>query len=153
LLLQSGEQISARRANGRAARSSPAMLQNHPGDSRGIIGKTYFGRGWYVNNRSSSVMASRRPFPNAGLRSLAGTRAARPSLIIWFLTTGHWRWHWGTGEALNNGTHEMDVCRWALGVGLATRVFSNGGRYQFQDDWETLTRRPFAWDSGGKTMS
>ena len=28
----------------------------------------------------------------------------------------HWFWHWGTGEALNNGTHEVDVCRWALGV-------------------------------------
>ena len=26
----------------------------------------------------------------------------------------HWRWHWGTGEALNNGAHEIDVARWAL---------------------------------------
>ena len=31
-----------------------------------------------------------------------------------------YNWHlfrmWGTGETLNNGTHEVDVCRWALGV-------------------------------------
>jgi predicted dehydrogenase len=49
----------------------------------------------------------------------------------------HWRWHWGTGEALNNGTHEVDVARWGLGVEFPVRVSSSGGRYVFQDDWET----------------
>jgi predicted dehydrogenase len=51
-----------------------------------------------------------------------------------------YNWHWlrryGTGEALNNGTHETDVCRWALGVGYPDRVAAQGGRYQFKDDWE-----------------
>ena len=28
----------------------------------------------------------------------------------------HWFWNWGTGEACNNGTHEIDCCRWFLGV-------------------------------------
>lgn len=27
----------------------------------------------------------------------------------------HWFWNWGTGEALNNGTHDIDVARWGLG--------------------------------------
>jgi predicted dehydrogenase len=36
----------------------------------------------------------------------------------------HWFWHWGTGEALNNGTHEIDVMRWGLGVDYPTRVTS-----------------------------
>lgn len=49
----------------------------------------------------------------------------------------HWLWHWGTGEALNNGTHEVDVARWGLGVEFPTRVSSLGGRYAFKDDWET----------------
>jgi predicted dehydrogenase len=51
-----------------------------------------------------------------------------------------YNWHWlriyGTGEALNNGTHEVDVCRWALGVDYPERVTSSGGRYQFKDDWQ-----------------
>lgn len=51
-----------------------------------------------------------------------------------------YNWHWlrrfGTGEALNNGTHETDVCRWALGVGYPETVNAQAGRYQFKDDWE-----------------
>ncbi len=49
----------------------------------------------------------------------------------------HWFWHWGTGEALNNGTHELDVMRWGLGVDYPTKVVSSGGRFAYNDDWET----------------
>lgn len=28
----------------------------------------------------------------------------------------HWLRIWGIGEALNNGTHEIGVCSWALGL-------------------------------------
>jgi predicted dehydrogenase len=48
----------------------------------------------------------------------------------------HWFRIWGTGETLNNGTHEVDVCRWALGVDYPNRITSSGGRYQFKDDWQ-----------------
>ncbi len=48
----------------------------------------------------------------------------------------HWFKIWGTGETLNNGTHEVDVCRWALDVDYPKRISSIGGRYQFKDDWQ-----------------
>ncbi|HKR27677.1 MAG TPA: hypothetical protein VJS11_09480, partial [Acidobacteriaceae bacterium] len=48
----------------------------------------------------------------------------------------HWFRVWGTGETLNNGTHEVDVCRWALGVDYPERISANGGRYAFHDDWQ-----------------
>ena len=31
----------------------------------------------------------------------------------------HFFWHWGNGEVGNNGVHTVDLCRWALGVGLS----------------------------------
>ncbi len=81
-----------------------------------------------------------------------GKEAAVPSQLDWDLWQGPaprrpykdnvhpYNWHWfkiyGTGETLNNGTHEVDVCRWALGVDYPKRVTSSGGRYQFKDDWQ-----------------
>jgi predicted dehydrogenase len=48
----------------------------------------------------------------------------------------HWFRTWGTGEALNNGTHQVDVCVWALGANLPEQVTATGGRYQWKDDWQ-----------------
>ena len=52
----------------------------------------------------------------------------------------HWFWNWGTGEALNNGTHLLDVARWAMKVDYPSRVTSIAGRWHYtgQDDWEAF---------------
>ena len=65
----------------------------------------------------------------------------------------HWRWHYGTGDALNNSTHEIDVARWVLGVTWPARVSSNGGRCFFKDDWETPDTETISWGfPEGKTL-
>ena len=48
----------------------------------------------------------------------------------------HWFWHWGTGETLNNATHEIDLCLWALEEKFPNRISTVGGRYHFKDDWQ-----------------
>ncbi|MBI5382707.1 MAG: Gfo/Idh/MocA family oxidoreductase [Opitutae bacterium] len=50
----------------------------------------------------------------------------------------HWFWRWGTGEALNNGVHLLDVARWAMDLSYPTKVSSFGGRWHDVgvDDWE-----------------
>lgn len=54
----------------------------------------------------------------------------------------HYDWHWvwatGNGDIGNQGIHEMDLCRWALGQNsLAPRVMSIGGRFGYDDDGQT----------------
>ncbi|MBN2328962.1 MAG: Gfo/Idh/MocA family oxidoreductase [Candidatus Omnitrophica bacterium] len=54
----------------------------------------------------------------------------------------HYDWHWvwptGCGEIGNNGPHQLDICRWALGqMELPQRVFSLGGRFGYIDDGQT----------------
>jgi len=121
----------------------------------GLIGKAYFGRAWYTNNRESIGHGKPAPVPewlDYELWQGPAPRLAYVDNLVHY--KWHWRWHWGTGEALNNGTHEVDVCRWALGVSWPTRVSSNGGRYAFQDDQETPDTQTIAWDfPEGKTMS
>jgi predicted dehydrogenase len=54
----------------------------------------------------------------------------------------HYDWHWvwptGNGDLGNQGVHQVDMCRWALGVNeLSPRVFSIGGRLGYVDDGTT----------------
>ncbi|MEQ8764572.1 MAG: Gfo/Idh/MocA family oxidoreductase [Planctomycetota bacterium] len=54
----------------------------------------------------------------------------------------HYDWHWdfatGNGDLGNQGIHQMDICRWALGVQeLSPRVMSVGGRFAYADDANT----------------
>ncbi len=104
----------------------------------GAIGRVYFARGWYVNNRKSIGNGTIIPVPanlNFDLWQGPAPRRDYKSNLVHY--NWHWFWHWGTGEALNNGTHELDVMRWGLGVDFPTQVVSAGGRFHFNDDWET----------------
>jgi predicted dehydrogenase len=54
----------------------------------------------------------------------------------------HYDWHWiwatGNGDLGNQGIHQMDISRWALGVDhLSPRVWSVGGRFGYEDDGQT----------------
>lgn len=54
----------------------------------------------------------------------------------------HYDWHWvwptGNGDLGNQGIHQMDIARWALGkTTLSPMVFSIGGRLGYIDDGET----------------
>ena len=102
-----------------------------------LIGRVYFARGWYVNTRGSIGVGKPAPVP-AGLdyelwQGPAPRREYKDNVIHY---NWHWFWNWGTSEACNNGTHEVDVMRWAMGATFPTRVESGGGRYHFKDDWE-----------------
>jgi predicted dehydrogenase len=140
---------------GNQRRSFPNMQEIIRQIHGGIIGKVYFGRAWYATQRDSIGHGEIAPVP-AWLdyelwQGPAPRKPYRSNLVHY---NWHWFWHWGTGEALNNGTHEVDVCRWALGVDWPSRVTSNGGRYQFQDDWEAPDTQVIAWDyAEGKTIS
>ncbi len=104
----------------------------------GIIGRAYFARGWYVNNRKSIGIGKQVPVPaNLNYDLWQGYAPRRPYVDNLIHYNWHWHWNWGTGEALNNGTHEIDVMRWGLGVDFPNRITSSGGRFAFKDDWET----------------
>jgi predicted dehydrogenase len=54
----------------------------------------------------------------------------------------HYDWHWvwpsGNGDLGNQGIHQVDLARWALGQKeLSPRVFSVGGRFGYIDDGTT----------------
>jgi predicted dehydrogenase len=50
----------------------------------------------------------------------------------------HWQWPMGNGDLGNQGVHQVDMVRWALGYDeVAPRVFSLGARLGYDDDGTT----------------
>jgi predicted dehydrogenase len=49
----------------------------------------------------------------------------------------HWFWDTGNGDMGNLGVHQIDDCRFALGLGFPERIMSLGGRFVFNDGAET----------------
>ena len=65
----------------------------------------------------------------------------------------HWTWDYGNGDIGNQGIHEMDKVRWALGKDhLAPRVFSVGGRFGYEDDGETPNTQFAVHDYGDSLL-
>jgi predicted dehydrogenase len=103
----------------------------------GLIGRPYYAKAWYSNIRKSIGVGKDVPVPPQLDWDLwQGPAPRRPYKDNVQPYNWHWFKIWGTGETLNNGTHEVDVCRWALGVDYPQRVSSSGGRYHFKDDWQ-----------------
>ena len=123
---------------GNQRRSMPNLINAAKELKEGIIGNTYFAKSWYANNRKTIGIGKKVPVPSTLDFNLwqgpAPRRDYKDNLIHY---NWHWFWHWGTAETCNNATHEVDMCRWFLGVDFPTKVTSAGGRYAFKDDWET----------------
>lgn len=134
---------------GNQQRSARTSIQAMAEIREGIIGDVYKGEAYYSNNRGSIG---------------TGKKVAVPDSLDWELWQGpapredyrdnihpyNWHWFrtWGTGEVHNNGTHEIDICRWALGVDLPKRVTSFGGKYTYADDWEFPDNQQITYDYG-----
>jgi predicted dehydrogenase len=122
---------------GSQQRSSPHTIEIIGKIHSGLIGRAYWAETWYANRRNPMGI---------------GKEIAAPATLDWDLWQGpaprtaykdnvhpynwHWIKRWGTGETLNNGTHEVDVARWALDVAWPEHLVAKGGRYAAKDDWQ-----------------
>ena len=122
---------------GNQQRSSPHTREIIQKIHEGLIGRPYFGKAWYTNTRQSIGTGKAVPVPEWFDWELwQGPAPRKPFRDNIHPYNWHWFWHWGTGETLNNGTHEVDLCRWALNVEYPERISAAGGRYHYKDDWE-----------------
>jgi predicted dehydrogenase len=122
---------------GTQQRSSPHTIEIVDKIHNGIIGRPCFAKAWYANTRKTIGSGKEVPVPPTLDWDLwQGPAPRRPYKDNVQPYNWHWFKTWGTGESLNNGTHEVDVCRWALDVDYPNRITASGGRYQFKDDWQ-----------------
>ena len=122
---------------GTQQRSSAHTIEIVDKIHNGLIGRAYYAKAWYSNIRKSIGVGKEAPVPaqlDWDLWQGPAPRVAYKDNVQPY--NWHWFKIWGTGETLNNGTHEIDVCRWALDVDYPRSISSSGGRYHFKDDWQ-----------------
>src|SRR5690606_10244424 len=140
---------------GTQRRSFPVITEGMQALHEGVIGKVYFARGWYANDRKSIGKGKAVSVPShLDYELWQGPAPRRPYKDNLIHYNWHWFWNWGTGEALNNGTHEIDLMRWGMQVDFPVKVVSAGGRYAFRDDWETPDTQTITLDfQNGTSMT
>ena len=122
---------------GTQARSGTHFIEALQLVREGGIGTPYLARAWYANTRTGIGKGKIVPVPaNLNYELWQGPAPRTPYRDNVIHYNWHWFTNWGTGEICNNGTHEIDVGRWFLGVDYPKSVSSTGGRFHYADDWQ-----------------
>ena len=129
-IVQTGTQI----------RSSPSIQDALAWVNEGHIGEIQLARGLCYKPRESIGRVEGAQKIDAGIDyDLWCGPAPKKALMRERL---HYDWHWvfdtGNGDLGNQGIHQMDIARWALGESaLPPRTISVGGRFGYVDDGNT----------------
>jgi predicted dehydrogenase len=125
---------------GMQARSSKAVREAIAWLHAGGLGKPRLVQGLCYKPRKSIGRVDLPQAPPEGVDHdlWSGPRQPGPVKRAQYHYDWHWQWPFGNGDLGNQGVHQMDVCRWALGAQtLPRRVFTVGGRFGYADDGTT----------------
>jgi predicted dehydrogenase len=122
--------------HGTQSRSAPLIQAGIEVLRSGLIGTVLVARAWNVQYRPS-IGKAKPTEPPASLNY--DTWVGPAPMVPYQANRQHSSWHWwyefGTGDAGNDGVHEIDIARWGLGVEThPSRVAAVGGKYFHDDD-------------------
>src|SRR5688572_8609538 len=125
---------------GTQSRSSQGIAECFAWLKEGNLGRMKLARGLCYKPRPSiGKVDGPQPYPAGVDYDLwYGPAPIRPLMRKRFHYDWHWVWDTGNGDLGNQGIHQMDIARWAIGENaLSPRVFSVGGRFGYVDDGQT----------------
>ena len=142
---------------GNQQRSSPHTIELMDKINQGALGNTYKATAFYHSSRPRVPNQVLAPVPEGLDWDLFQGPAVRREYTFntWDYNWRWYGWDYGTGEAGNNATHELDIARWALNVDYPNHVDVYAGKYHFIDDGWTMydtMEAKFKFDNG-KTIT
>ena len=136
-------QMGAQIRSGEGMREAIAWIR------AGNLGKITVARGFCYKYRGSIGTVSATPPPPAtvDLDLWCGPAPLEAPHRTRFHYDWHWIWATGNGDLGNQGIHQVDIARWALGEeGLPRHVLSVGGRLGYADDGQTPNEQLIVYD-------
>ena len=144
---------------GTQSRSNPGVIQAMRFVLDGNLGQVRVARGLCYNRRRYK---SRPPQGSAGDYRVPnsvnydlwlGPAPTEELTRKHFHYDWHWQWPYGNGDLGNQGIHQMDLCRWAMGVDqLSQHVLSYGGRFGSEDDRKMANTQVIVHDYGDQSL-
>jgi len=142
--------------HGTQIRSNPAIQEAIDHVHNGTIGDVYMARGLCYRWRASIGKRPDEAVPDGVDYDLwLGPAPQRAFSKNRFHYNWHWHWDYGNGDIGNQGVHQMDICRWGLGVKFPQRIVSGAGMYLWDDDKEipNVTTTAFEYKDANKMMT
>ncbi|MGH9660988.1 MAG: Gfo/Idh/MocA family protein [Bryobacteraceae bacterium] len=124
--------------HGTQGRSRPNTIRAVEYARSGKIGKLYMAKAWNVQKRRHiGHQPDSAPPPGLDYDIWVGPALWMPFNQNRFHYNWHWHWNFGTGDMGNDGAHQVDQARWALGVDYPVEVSGMGRKLYFDDDQQT----------------
>jgi len=157
-IFESKQIVAATRKYGKIVQHGVQMRSGGPREAvekmrQGLIGDVYLARGLCFKRRDMIGRARPEPPPPGVHYDLwLGPAPKTEFTRNRFHYNWHWFWDYGNGDFGNQGTHELDIARWGLGVTYPTKVMAVGAHFMFDDDQETpnTLNVAFEFNEGGK---
>ena len=139
--------------HGTQSRSRPSTIRGIEYANSGKIGDVIMAKAWNVQLRDNIGHKPDGPVPDGvDYDTWLGPAPWIPFNENRFHYNWHWHWHFGTGDAGNDGAHQIDIARWALGVNYPNSASGMGGKFFFDDDQQTPDTMNVTFDYGGKAL-
>ena len=106
----------------------------------GAIGEVHHARTHYFSARGSIGAGERADVPpHINYEDWQGPAPRLPFVNNYLHYNWHWFWKTGNGDLNNQGTHQLDVARWAIDDDQThpVRAMAIGGRFAWHDQGET----------------
>jgi predicted dehydrogenase len=151
--------IEAARHNGRMvqvgtqSRTRPCTVRAIEYIQSGKIGEVLCAKAWDIQKRDDIGHMPDGPVPEGV--DYDGWLGAAPWIPFnpnRFHYKWHWHWHFGTGDAGNDGAHQIDIARWALGENYPERASGMGRKLFFKDDQQTPDTMNITFDYKDKSL-
>jgi predicted dehydrogenase len=138
---------------GMQSRSRPSVIKAIEVVRSGRIGRPLMAKAWNIQRRKDiGKHPVSAPPPGVDYDTWVGPAEMVPYKENRFHYSWHWDWNFGTGDMGNDGAHQIDIGRWALGTVAPVRVSGMGKKYYFDDDQQTPDTMNVTFDYGDKAL-